>query len=180
MIRVPHSRPCRMPSFRADISDQLTKFYFSSIPLLPYFSSIPLLPPLMEKTYPPADVSFSFTVFFWNGAEAAAPPSPPDRPVSARVRRKAEIFITRAVSQEKSPHKETPARCIPSCGQPEDAVFKSAHLPLLSKLLVLLCAQKTVKAPCAAVCSENGVLIFRPCLSRGLFPASFLKCRNEG
>ena len=78
MIRAPHSRQCRMPSFRADISDQLTKFYFSSIPLLP---------PLMEKTYPPADVSFSFTVFFWNGAEAAAPPSPPDRPVSA-VRRK--------------------------------------------------------------------------------------------
>ena len=143
MIRVPHSRPCRMPSFRADISDQLTKFYFSSIPLLP---------PLMEKTYPPADVSFSFTVFFWNGAEAAAPPSPPDRPVSARVRRKAEIFITRAVSQEKSPHKETPARCIPSCGQPEDAVFKSAHLPLLSKLLVLLCAQKTECLSSVLVC----------------------------
>ena len=143
MIRVPHSRPCPMPSFRADISDQLTKFYFSSIPLLP---------PLMEKTYPPADVSFSFTVFFWNGAEAAAPPSPPDRPVSARVRRKAEIFITRAVSQEKSPHKETPARCIPSCGQPEDAVFKSAHLPLLSKLLVLLCAQKTECLSSVLVC----------------------------
>ena len=143
MIRVPHSRPCPMPSFRADISDQLAKSYFSSIPLLP---------PLMEKTYPPADVSFSFTVFFWNGAEAAAPPSPPDRPVSARVRRKAEIFITRAVSQEKSPHKETPARCIPSCGQPEDAVFKSAHLPLLSKLLVLLCAQKTECLSSVLVC----------------------------
>ena len=140
---MPHSRPCRMPSFRADISDQLTKFYFSSIPLLP---------PLMEKTYPPADVSFSFTVFFWNGAEAAAPLSIPDRPVSARVRRKAEIFITRAVSQEKSPHKETPARCIPSCGQPEDAVFKSAHLPLLSKLLVLLCAQKTECLSSVLVC----------------------------
>ena len=140
---MPHSRPCRMPSFRADISDQLTKFYFSSIPLLP---------PLMEKTYPPADVSFSFTVFFWNGAEAAAPLSIPDRPVSARVRRKTEIFITRAVSQEKSPHKETPARCIPSCGQPEDAVFKSAHLPLLSKLLVLLCAQKTECLSSVLVC----------------------------
>ena len=140
---MPHSRPCRMPSFRADISDQLTKFYFSSIPLLP---------PLMEKTYPPADVSFSFTVFFWNGAEAAAPLSIPDRPVSARVRRKTEIFITRVVSQEKSPHKETPARCIPSCGQPEDAVFKSAHLPLLSKLLVLLCAQKTECLSSVLVC----------------------------
>ena len=42
MIRAPHSRQCRMPSFRADISDQLAKSYFSSIPLLPL---------LMEKTY---------------------------------------------------------------------------------------------------------------------------------
>lgn len=130
MIRVPHSRPCRMPSFRADISDQLTKFYFSSIPLLP---------PLMEKTYPPADVSFSFTVFFWNGAEAAAPLSIPDRPVSARVRRKTEIFITRVVSQEKSPHKEIPARCIPSCGQPEDAVFLNLHTCLCCQSSLCCC-----------------------------------------
>ena len=140
MIRVPHSRPCRMPSFRADISDQLTKFYFSSIPLLP---------PLMEKTYPPADVSFSFTVFFWNGAEAAAPLSIPDRPVSA-VRRK---YSLHGPCHKK---KARTKRYLPGvslhAGSRKTLFFKSAHLPLLSKLLVLLCAQKTECLSSVLVC----------------------------
>ena len=137
---MPHSRPCRMPSFRADISDQLTKFYFSSIPLLP---------PLMEKTYPPADVSFSFTVFFWNRAEAAAPLSIPDRPVSA-VRRK---YSLHGPCHKK---KARTKRYLPGvslhAGSRKTLFFKSAHLPLLSKLLVLLCAQKTECLSSVLVC----------------------------
>ena len=140
MIRVPHSRPCRMPSFRADISDQLTKFYFSSIPLLP---------PLMEKTYPPADVSFSFTVFFWNGAEAAAPLSIPDRPVSA-VRRKYSLH--RPCHKKKARTKRHLPGVSLHAGSRKTLFFKSAHLPLLSKLLVLLCAQKTECLSSVLVC----------------------------
>ena len=140
MIRVPHSRPCRMPSFRADISDQLTKFYFSSIPLLP---------PLMEKTYPPADVSFSFTVFFWNGAEAAAPLSIPDRPVSA-VRRKYSLHWS--CHKKKARTKRYLPGVSLHAGSRKTLFFKSAHLPLLSKLLVLLCAQKTECLSSVLVC----------------------------
>ena len=141
MIRVPHSRPCRMPSFRADISDQLTKFYFSSIPLLP---------PLMEKTYPPADVSFSFTVFFWNGAEAAAPHSIPDRPVSA-VRRKYSLH--RPCHKKKARTKRhLPGISLHAGSRKTPVFFKSAHLPLLSKLLELLCAQKTRCLSSVLVC----------------------------
>lgn len=140
MIRVPHSRPCRMPSFRADISDQLTKFYFSSIPLLP---------PLMEKTYPPADVSFSFTVFFWNGAEAAAPLSIPDRPVSA-VRRKYSLHGS--CHKKKARTKRYLPGVSLHAGSRKTLFFKSAHLPLLSKLLVLLCAQKTECLSSVLVC----------------------------
>ena len=137
---MPHSRPCRMPSFRADISDQLTKFYFSSIPLLP---------PLMEKTYPPADVSFSFTVFFWNGAEAAAPLSIPDRPVSA-VRRKYSLH--RPCHKKKARTKRHLPGVSLHAGSRKTLFFKSAHLPLLSKLLVLLCAQKTECLSSVLVC----------------------------
>ena len=137
---MPHSRPCPMPSFRADISDQLTKFYFSSIPLLP---------PLMEKTYPPADVSFSFTVFFWNGAEAAAPLSIPDRPVSA-VRRKYSLHGP--CHKKKARTKRHLPGVSLHAGSRKTLFFKSAHLPLLSKLLVLLCAQKTECLSSVLVC----------------------------
>ena len=140
MIRVPHPRPCRMPSFRADISDQLTKYYFSSIPLLP---------PLMEKTYPPADVSLSFTVFFWNGAEAAAPLSIPDRPVSA-VRRKYSLHGP--CHKKKARTKRHLPGVSLHAGSRKTLFFKSAHLPLLSKLLVLLCAQKTECLSSVLVC----------------------------
>lgn len=143
MIRVPHPRPCRIPSFRADISDQLTKFYFSSIPLLP---------PLMEKTYPLQMFLFLLSSSFGIGPRRprrSLPPTGPCPPVSA-VRRKYSLHGS--CHKKKARTKRYLPGVSLHAGSRKTLFFKSAHLPLLSKLLVLLCAQKTECLSSVLVC----------------------------